>query len=123
MSQLEREFKLDMEGDEELEAIGSGEDEFEDLPLEGEGPDGDHELDDTGQESSDYADRLHELSLREYESESEIDSALNEVLNDMEQEFFFGKLRRGWNRFKKKGLGKLLNKAVSMAAGRQVPGH
>jgi hypothetical protein len=119
MSQLEQEFELEMEDDDEREAADATDEEFEDLPVEGESPDDDeHELGDDPGESTDYAERLHELSLREYESESEIDGALGDVLTEMEHEFFLGKLRSGWNRFKKKGIGKLVNKAMKMAAGK-----
>ena len=117
MSQLEREFELEMEDDDELEASGTDADELEALPEEGESVD-DSELDDSAQESSDYANRFHELSLREFESESEVDGAVHEILNEMEQEFFFGKLRRGWAKFKKKGIGRLVNKALKYASGK-----
>jgi hypothetical protein len=114
MSQLEQEFELEMADDGELEAAGITEEEFEDLPADGEVSEG-HQL---ASESGDYAERFYELSLREYESELEVDSAVNEILHEIEQEFFFKRLRSGWDRFKKKGIGKLVNKAVSMAAGK-----
>ena len=116
LSQLEREFELEMEEDAELETI---DDEFETLPEESESLD-DSELDDDTRDSTDYANRFYELSQREFESESEVDGAVSEILNEMEQEFFFGKLRRGWDRFKKKGIGKLVNKAVKYA-GSKIP--
>lgn len=46
-----------------------------------------------------FAERFHELSLREFESELELDSEVNRLLGEMEQEYFFG------------GLGKLIKSA------------
>lgn len=91
-SQLERELELEMEEDDEL----------------GDGAD----------ESTNNTDRFQRLSLREFESESEVDGAVQEILNAMEQEFFFGKLRKGWSRFKNKGLGRLVRKGSKLAGGR-----
>src|SRR5689334_11712218 len=110
-SDLEREFELEMEGsdgsdselDEELDEETSDE-EFESDEESGDFETA-FELESAG---FDYADRLQELSAREFESESEVDQALNEVLNDIEQEFFFKSLRSKWNKFKKGGLGKLV---------------
>jgi hypothetical protein len=111
-SDLEQEFELEMEDDQDVREAESMDEEFE-APEE--------ELDDRSDESSDYAERLYELSLREYESESEADSAVNEVLNEIEQDFFFKKLRKGWSKFKKGALGKLVNKGLKLAGG-QIPG-
>ncbi len=107
-SDLEQEFELEMEDDQEAREPEAMDEELEAA---------DEELDDRASESSDYAERLFELSLREYESESEVDSAVNDVLNEIEQDFFFGRIKKGWNKFKKGALGKLVNKGLKLAAG------
>lgn len=119
-SDLEREFELEMDGsdselDEELDEEAADEEfesEYEDRDFEAA-----LEMESAG---SGYAERLQELANREFESESEVDQALNEVLNDIEQEFFFGSLKKKWSKFKKGGLGKLVSKGLKMAAG-QIP--
>lgn len=112
-SDLEQEFELEMESDQD-----AGEAELSDEEFESAGSD--DELDDRTDESSDYAERLYELSTRQYESESEAEAAVNDVLNEIEQDFFFNKIRKGWSKFKKGTLGKLVNKGLKFAAG-QIP--
>lgn len=116
LSELEQEFELEMEDamgvsneldeelDEEIDAAADGAEKELESAFEFEG-------------GSDYGERLHELASREFESETEVDQALDEVLHEIEQEYFFGKLRRGWNKFRKSGIGKLVTKVVSKAAG------
>ena len=117
LSELEREFELEME-----DAMGASnelDEEIED-ELDQEADDSESELESAFEleaAGSDYGERLHELASREFESETEVDSALNEVLNEIEQEFFFGKLRRGWKKFKNSAIGGLVTKVVSKAAG------
>lgn len=54
------------------------------------------------EEALDYfAQRFFELSTREFESESELDNAVNEILNDMEQEYFFKELMKEMKRIGK----------------------
>src|SRR5262245_7682293 len=89
LSQLEREFEIEME-DDESEAPRERndyaletDDELDELETDDEF-EKDEELDDPRYESGDdavaqeYVDRLMELSAREFESESEVDQALNE---------------------------------------------
>ena len=127
-SELEDEFELELEGIEageyelELEADDEFDDEFEG-PDELEVPDEEFEgLDDEFAQSGDrdpsgFADRLYELSLREFESEGDADNALREVLDDMEREYFFGGLKRLARRGLRSGLRQLAERAQRMAPG------
>jgi len=118
MSDLEREFELEMEGDDaNLELSPDRGDELEGFD---DREQGDEELDALDHEESGYADRLYQLSSREYESESELDSAVHEVLNEIEQEYFFSNIRKKWDKFKKGGLGKLVQKGLKLASS-QIP--
>ena len=118
MSDLEREFELEMEGDEEYAPSYEGSSDLESLP--NEELEADEELEEGDHEGSDYADRLFQLSQREYESESEIESEVQQVLNEIEQDFFFNSIRNKWKKFKKGALGKLVSKGLSLAKG-QIP--
>jgi hypothetical protein len=119
LSELEREFELEMEDDEATwESSPDRGDELESSADDQEI--GDEELEDLDREDSGYADRLYQLSLREFESEAELDSEVNQVLHEIEQEFFLGNIRKKWNKFKKTGLGKLVKKGLSVA-GSQIP--
>jgi hypothetical protein len=126
LSELEREFELEMDDSSELEtdekfAFETG-DEFAFETDEGEFEeyeDSQDEFESTGDYESDYAERFYELSQREFESESEIDGAANELLREMEAEYFFGGLLK-----KAKGLaGKLAKKGMALAskAGIKLP--
>jgi hypothetical protein len=119
MSDLEREFELDMESeppeeeafetdlDQELEA------ELEEEYAEEEGPE---ELDqefevlaetleqDQDPREMEFAERFYELGQRQFESEFEVERELAEVLDDMEREYFFGRLVRGIKRVGKSRL-------------------
>jgi hypothetical protein len=113
LSELEREFELEMEGD----LVSEPESEFEEgLPaeygdnLESETGD-DSETDDT---TRTYAERFYELSQRGYESEYEMEGDVSQLVNEMEQEFFFGGLAK---RLRKAGRG-LLKKGLRYAAGK-----
>jgi hypothetical protein len=121
LSELEREFELEMDDDhegsedseanEDQESVEELEEDSENLrEFEGD------ELEEVQRESGDYADRLHELSQRESESESEVDEEVNGLLDEMEREFFFGGLKK---RLKRAGRG-LLRKGLKFAAG-QIP--
>lgn len=106
MSELEREFELEMDDEFEFESGEDAEyetdyenfeideeyesDEEYETEYEAESPDEEYEW--LTAEDSDYAERFFELSQREFESESEIDERLNEILDDMEREYFFGGL-------------------------------
>lgn len=118
MSELEREFELELEDEPsgeagpepssyELDDQEAGSEEFfEAEPLqEFEG------LEDAEYEegSSGYGERFFELAQREYESDDDREAAANEVLREMEQDFFLSKLVRGGSKF--------LTKAVKAAAG------
>jgi hypothetical protein len=115
MSDLEREFELDMESeppeeeafetelDEELEA------EFEEEFRDQEGPEEefDQELGletDQDPREMEFAERFYELGQRQFESEFEVDRELAEVLDDMEREYFFGRLVKGVKRLAKSKL-------------------
>ncbi|MEZ4776191.1 MAG: hypothetical protein R3D00_23660 [Bacteroidia bacterium] len=110
MSQLEREFELEMENhnhtpsDEEMEAelesmLDGDESEYE---YEEDSPESEYEYEEDPEDneyeyeedysSGSYAERLYELSQREFESEYEFESELDQIVDDMHREFFFGKL-------------------------------
>ena len=134
LSELEREFELEMEDaldsdyeleeaiDEEFEA-GEDEELSDDAEFEGRyDNDMERELSSIST-SGDLAERLSELASREYESESDVDPVLREVLLEIEQDHFFKTLRRGISGLRKaaKGpLGQLVRKAVGRVAG-QIP--
>lgn len=102
MSELEREFELEMEG--EPADAGELESSFESLDdqeaaFEAESEDEtaqelEFEADDSEYEDapSGYAERFFELSQREFESESERDAAVQELMRDMEADYFLGRL-------------------------------
>src|SRR5262245_36345415 len=118
MSDLESAFELEMEGDEESASSYEGREDLESLPSEE--AEANEEFEDLDHEGSEYADRLFELSQREFESESELESEVQQVLNEIEQEFFFNSIRNKWKKFKKGALGKLVSKGLSIAKG-QIP--
>lgn len=123
MSELEREVELEME-EEPINEKELDEEYDEFAELEGEEPEEEYEepeeeFEEVEEESTgDYAERLYEISRKEYESESEVDDAVNEVLNEMERDYFFGSLKKRWKRFKRRGLGRLLRKGLKFAAGK-----
>jgi hypothetical protein len=51
-----------------------------------------------------YAERFYELSDREFESESELNTEIDRLLDEMEREYFFGKLKKFGKRFAKKAF-------------------
>ena len=109
LSELEQEFELEMEDD------SAGELEYEDDTAgELDDPAGELELGD-GVES--FAERFYELGQGSYESEYELDDGVNELVTQMENEFFFGSLKK---RLKSAGKG-LLKKGLKYAAG-AIPG-
>ena len=110
LSQLEREYELEMGGDgpegttepaEEYEWLEGGAELEADGDLGNSGGlEGGAEFeslrDDVGGEleagvidSSDYARRFYELAQREFESERELESAIGQVIDDMEREYFW----------------------------------
>jgi hypothetical protein len=114
ISELEREFELEMdnfESEEEYEADEEFEmnDEFEamsDLEFEG-GTEGEYE------NASGYAERFYELSQRSYESVSELNEEVDGILNEMERDFFW----KGAKDFLKKKAKGLVSKGLKYAAG------
>jgi hypothetical protein len=52
-----------------------------------------------------FAERLYKLSQQNFKSSSELDFRINEIMNEIERQFFFGKLLK---KIKKKALGKLI---------------
>jgi hypothetical protein len=102
ISDLEREFELDMEsGPPDEEAFESDLDQELEAELdeeygEEEGPeDLDRELEfeqDQDPREMEFAERFYELGQRQFESEFEVDRELAEVLDDMEREYFLGGL-------------------------------
>jgi hypothetical protein len=93
-SELEREYEL------EFEAAAPGdrlEEEFEAL-------DGAEEVEEEHEASEplSYADRLAGLAQREFETESDVDREIDDVLGEMERDYFFGGLLK---KLKKKAGG------------------
>jgi hypothetical protein len=131
ISELEQEFELEMDDleidDFELDDQETSDDSEFEGPEDSEHGDDEYEMEEDSQgeyewlgaSDSGYAERFFELSQREFESESEIDEAVNEILNEMEHEYFLGGL------FKKaKGVAqKLAKKGVALAkkAGINLP--
>lgn len=119
LSDLELELELEMDSPEseseaeDFEGLdGEADEEFElgaDAELEFEGgPVGDQE----------YVERFMEIAAREFESESEIDHAMNEVLGNIETEYLFGSLKKWGKRLmKNKALGALVKRGLSVASG------
>ena len=109
LSELEREFELEMDDPvgqpaEELEA------EFEALFKEDRPEDEfeygeDQEYESPYEDVSEYANRFYELSQREFESEAEADDAVNALLTEMEQEYFFGTLKKAFRKLKSTARG------------------
>jgi len=127
VSSLEREFELELEDSSDFEF-----EEDSEAP-----PDYEYEtLDDTELEQGDdaggwreagyggdYADRFLELSAREFESAAEVDQGMNEVLDDMEREYFFGAIGRGLKKLSKnKLLRSLAQKGLKAGVGKFLPG-
>lgn len=129
LSDLEEEFELELE-----DAIGTSADE--ELNEEFEADDGmlgeldeeresvDEEFDDReadaefeGGVGGGYAERLMELSTREFESEAEMETGLNEVFDDMHTEYFLGSIRKLAKRGLKAGARNLLKRVKRVAGG------
>lgn len=126
MSDLEQEFELemdDLEMDDNFETGDDYESETDDFEFEGSedseyeseyeseyGDDSESEYEAFASGDTDYAERFFELSQREFESETEIDEALNEIFDDMQREYFsFGGFiknaaKKGFNLAKKAAL-------------------
>jgi hypothetical protein len=113
MSDLEREFELDLEAEPPDEAEFESdldEQEFESEPDEeyGEeevGDDSDREFEveleqDEDPRELEFAERFYEIGQRQFESEFEVDRALSGVLNEMEREYFLGGLVKKLGRSK-----------------------
>ncbi len=103
MSDLEREYELEMEDVDQpsRETTDDLEREYE-LEME----DVDQPSRETDPAVNDLAQKFFELSQRQFESESEVDSAVNGLLNEVERQFFFKRLVK---RAKRGFLRKLAN--------------
>jgi hypothetical protein len=99
LSELEQEFELEMD-EMELDQEEEAEEEFEDSA---EYEDQQNEFEAT-EESAVYADRFYELSQMGYESETEVDERVNELLDEMEQDFFWKRIKRGAKGFIKNAI-------------------
>ena len=55
---------------------------------------GDEDSETGADEPGSYGERFYELSLREFESDGDMQGAVRNILDDMEREYFFGKLAR-----------------------------
>lgn len=140
MSELEQEFELEMDDSEtddfetdDFEMNDDSEtDDFEfeaDDESESDDYESEHEDDSQGEyewlesSNSGYGERFFELSQREFESESEIDEAVNEILDDMEREYFLGGILKGGLSKLKSAAQNLAKKGIAMAkkAGINLP--
>jgi hypothetical protein len=145
MSDLERDIELEMddefefeqEGDEEsgVDQEGSEDQELEALEAEDEtldqeaedengflqeaGDDSEFEIEaDTRVRDQEYVERFMEIASRTYESESEVDQVLNETLDGLAQERFFGAIKKGIKKLaKNKTFRALAKKGLSLASG------
>ena len=99
-SEFESNYEFEFESNDESEE--ESEFEFEaDYDSENE-----HEME--FQNENSYETRLYEILNNNYESELEFENSLNEVLHEMEKDFFFGSLKK-WVK-KKGGIKGLLKK-------------
>ena len=108
LSELEQEFELELEDDSsgELELEGDLDTELDQGEYEGGNGDGS------------FAERFYELSQGSYESEYEVDQGVNELVAQMENEFFsFGS---AFKKLKSAGKNWVKNKIKSVAG--QLPG-
>ncbi|HMQ47770.1 MAG TPA: hypothetical protein PKA00_09995 [Saprospiraceae bacterium] len=135
MSELEREFELEMDTqedygtDHELEATEVYDDAYEEGEFEYEYDENDNDFENEYEFEDfpmSYGERLFEIAQREFESEFEMDEALHQVMDDMEREYFFKKLgglfKKGVRFVSKNPVLKgLIGKGLKAAAG-FVPG-
>ncbi len=138
LSELEREFEYEMEGrssdDSEMEYEGADDSELEfeqDFALEADEEmegneqefEQDYEFENGDARSYEFVERFMEISGREFESSYEVDAAMNEVLDDLEREYFFGAIKRGLKKLSKnKLLRSLAKKGMSMGMSKFLPG-
>ncbi len=113
MSELEREFELEMERDEGAAIEQELEADWEAQPGE-ETEETDAEWEREPTDPGSYAERFYELSQREFESESELDEEVRNIVNEMERDFFWknwkSRLKKVGGSLLKKGLGHLASK-------------
>lgn len=142
MSELERELELEMDDELEIEdesaddTSGEASSDAEgglELEAESESDTYDNELT-VGRErpfeadegpDREFVERFMEIGSRQFEAEFELDQAMNEVLDDVAQEYLFGSIlkkarRLGRGIMKNKVLGSLVRKGLSVASG-QLP--
>jgi len=136
LSELEREFELEMEdAPPEGFEFELGDDSETDEDRDNEGlEEAEFEQDDEAEtmleggyggepRSNEYVERFLELSAREFESPAEVDQAMNEVLDDMEREYFFGALKRGLKKLgKSQLLRSLAKKGLQFGVSKFLPG-
>lgn len=113
--EMDDEFEQDEELDDEFEQDEELDDEFESMAEDSE-TDEEFFADEPG--SSEYAQRFFEISQQEFESDADREQLVSQLMKEMDEEFFLGKLKKGWSHLKRKGLGKLLQKGLKFAAGR-----
>jgi hypothetical protein len=125
-SDLEREFELEFEDD----TRGNGEVADSDEELDdSDGEVGEDEeiarvsvaddYDEPGWDPERFAQRFYELSTQSFESETELDARVNEIINDMEREYLFGgllkKLKSAGSSLLKKGAALAKNLPIGQA--------
>ncbi len=128
LSELERELELEMDDELEIgdESDNTGEFESPGDDEAGYQPDletGGLEVDEG--RDKEFVDRFIEIAAREFEAEYELDQAMNEVLDDVAQEYLFGGILKKARRFgqglmKNRVVGSLVRKGLSVASG-QLP--
>ena len=108
-SDSETTLDQEAEADEEEELFESGDDSESEIEA------------DARTRDQEYVDRFLEIAGRQYESESEVDQALNETLDGIAQERLFGGLKRlkkwGSKLARNKLLRSLAKKGLSIASG------
>ena len=110
----------------ELDEEGGSDKEADEESIGDEEADDASELQfDRGDRNQEYVERFLEIASRQFESEAEVDQAMNETLDDMAREYLFGSI---WNKAKKLGsklasnpaLRALAKKGLKVASG-QLP--
>ena len=109
---LEQAFNLELD-DEQLDEASYEQDDLEQAFESDSDEPGSHE----------FVERFLEIGGRQFETSYEVDAAMNEVLDDMERQYFFGAIKRGWKKLSKNQLLKsLAKKGLSMGVNKFLPG-
>lgn len=126
MSDLEREFELEMDDQSYSGSMEEGEQEYEydEHSFENEYNQDEYEEElehEAEYETTSFGERLYELSQREFESEWERNEALDEIFEDIEREYFWGKIKRAVRKVARNPIVKGLVKKGWALASKKIP--